>query len=209
AEVLIKHPEQPLKTKADYRNLIIQALFNQMLAERYSELTRQSNPPFVQASASIGTFIGGTSIFDLGIDANPGELERGFKAAWREAEKLKRFGFTQTELGRAKQSYLNDVESALKEKNKTQSEVYVKEYLSYFLKGIAAPGIETEYRLTKNDLPGITLADLNNLAKSYITDKDRDVLVLAPNKDKTILPDKVTVNKWITAVDQENLQPYK
>lgn len=43
AEVIIKHSLPPLKTAADYRNAIIQGLFNQMLGERYAELSRQAD----------------------------------------------------------------------------------------------------------------------------------------------------------------------
>jgi len=209
AEVLIKHPLQPLKTTADYRKITIQGLFNQMVAQRFAELSRQSSPLFVEGSASIDTFLGGTSIFEVSVDAKPGELEKGFKAVWRETERLKRFGFTATELERAKQSYLNSMESALKEKDKTLSESYVKEFQAYFLKGIAAPGIETEYKLTKNNLPGITLADMNDLAKTYITGTNRDVIVLAPDKEKASLPNEATVNSWMNSVSEENLQPYQ
>lgn len=209
AEVLIKHPAQLLKTAADYRENIIHVLFNQMLAARFAELSRQSDPPFVEASANIGSFFGGTSIFDANLNARPGGLEKGFKAVWSEMERLKRFGFTSTELERTKQSYQNAMETALKEKNKTSSESFVKEYQNYFLKGIAAPGIETEYKLTNEYLSGITIADVNNVAVSYISSHNRDVLILGPEKEKALLPNEVTIDNWMKAVEQEKLQPYQ
>ena len=208
AEVLITHPLQQLRTTGDYRNAILQALFNHLLGARLKELSRQAAPPYVDASAEISTFMGGTSSFEASVDARPGELERGFKALWQEIARLKRYGFIQTELDRAKTAYLHDVESALKEKDKTQSESYVKEYEAYFLKGIAAPGIETEYELTKSDLPGITLDDLNKLASNYITNTNRDVLILAPDKDKKSLPDEKTVNSWIKSISETAITPY-
>ena len=206
---MIKHPAQELKTTDDYRKTIVQGLFNQMLTARFSELSRQASPPFIEGSANIGTFMGGTSVFDASVNAKPGELENGFKAIWRETERLKRFGFTETELERTKIAYLNSVESALKERNKTPSESYVKEYQVNFLKGIAAPGMEKEYQLTKNNLPGITLADLNTLVRNYITATDRDILILAPEKDKASLPNEATINSWMADVEKENLQPYR
>lgn len=97
------------------------------------------------------------------------------------------------------------MESAVKEKNKTNSGSYVKEYHAYFLTGEAPPGIEKEYQLTKGDMPGITLADVNSLAKTYIADTKRDILILAPEKDKSSLPDEATVNGWLKAVEAERL----
>ena len=209
AEVIIKHPLPPLRTAADYRNAIVQGLFNQMLGERYAELSRQADPPFINGSAGISGFMGGLDSYDASVVAKPGELEKGFKAVWRETERVKRFGFTATELERAKTAYLNNVEESLKEKNKTNSQSFVQEYQEYFLNDIAAPGISAEYDLTKNDLSGITLSEVNDLAAAYIKPVNRDILIQAPEKDKNSLPDEATVNSWLKAVEGENMQPYQ
>ncbi|SDT35369.1 zinc protease [Mucilaginibacter mallensis] len=209
AEILIKHKAPEQRTAEDYRSALVQGLFDRMLSERYAELLRQADPPFIAGSAGISGFMGGLDLYDASVQTKPGELEKGLKAVWRETERLKRFGFTATELERAKTADLNAVESELKEKDKTNSGSYVKEYQAYFLRGEAAPGIEKEYQLTKNDLPEITLADVNSLAKTYITATNRDILILAPEKDKSSLPDEVTVNRWLKAIETEDLTPYK
>jgi zinc protease len=209
AEVMVKHVGLSLRTASDYRVNIIRELFNQMLDNRYKELSQQANPPFAQGSAAINDFIGGIDTYDLSVVAKPHELESGFKAAWRETEQLKRFGFTTTELERAKAAYLSQLESALKEQRKTNSISYVKEYQQYFLKGTASPGIGTEYALAKTDLPGITLDEVNSLAKVQITDKNRDILVLAPESEKAALPDEQTFLTWIKGVEQENILPFQ
>ena len=209
AEVLIKHPALSVRTAADYRNSLIQDLFNQMLEERYGELVRQADPPFVQAGAGINGFVGGLDVYDASVTAKPGALERGFKALWRETVRAKRFGFTTTELERAKASLLSGITTALKEKDKTPSVNYVKEYQQVFLRGEAAPGIEAEYALTTKDLPGITLQEVNALLGADLKTTDRDILILAPEKDRSSLPDSATVAGWISAVESEDLQAYK
>jgi zinc protease len=209
AEVIIKHPQPALKTAVDYRYNIVRELFNQMLTERYAELSRKADVPFVQGGAEISGFLGGLDSYDANVVARPGELELGFKAVWRETERIKRFGFTATELERAKSAYLNSMETAMQEKNKTSSQSFVKEYQAYFLKGIVAPGIVLEYGLAKHDLPGITLNEVNNLTKTYITNINRDILIMAPEKDKSSLPDEATVNHWMKAVESEDLKPYQ
>lgn len=209
AEIIIKHPMLPLKTAVDYRKAIIQNLFNQMLAERYAELSRNVDPPFVGGGAGITGFMGGLDSYVASVNAKPGELEKGIKAVWRETERVKRFGFTATELERAKTAYLNGLDEQLQEKDKTSSESFVKEYQAYFLKDIAAPGIVAEAKLTRGDLPGITLSEVNNLAAEYITTTNRVVLIQAPDKDKNTLPNELIVNNWLRSVETENLSPYK
>jgi len=209
AKIMIKHKAPEIKTEADYRTALVQGIFDRMLSSRYTELLRQADPPFINGSAGISAFMGGLDAYNVSVQAKPGELEKGLKAVWRETERLKRFGFTSTELERAKTAYMNNMESAVKEKGKTNSANYVKEYQINFLTGEAAPGIDKEYQLTKNDLPDISLMDVNALAASYITDANRDILILAPEKDKGSLPDEATVNNWLKAGAAEILTPYK
>jgi len=208
AEVIIKHKAIPLKTAAQYRAHIITDLFNQLLAARYNELSRKGDVPFADGGAGFSGFMGGLDIYDASVAAKAGQLEQGFKAVWRETERVKRFGFTPTELERAKAEYLSEVKTRLDEKDKINSDEFVRVYQQYFLKGTAAPGIAAAYATTEADLRGITQENVNELTKT-ITATNRDILIEAPEKDKNSLPDEATVNRWIAAVQAENLQPYQ
>ena len=210
AQVYIKHPETVLKTKTDYRNSIIRSLYNQMLGARFGELMKQANPPFLQGGSNISGFLAGLDVASAYVVSKPGqgELEKGFKAVFAETERVKKFGFTQTELDRAKQSYLTSMEAAFKEKDKTNSQSYVQEYVRLFLEGEASPGITYEFELAKDKVPGISLDEVNALAKKYITDTNRDVLIMAPEKEAASLPDETLVTSWIQEVQNSNLTAY-
>ena len=207
-QVIIKHPESIIRSDADYRTSTMRSLFNRMMQARFSELTKQANPPFLQAGASVSGFLAGLDAFNLFLVAKPGELEKGFKAAFTEAERIKKFGFTESELARAKQSYLIQMESALKEKDKTSSDAFVNEYLRHFLKAEAAPGIDYEYKLASSQVPGISLGEVNALAKQLIADTNRDIIVMGPEKDKDKLPAEATVNAWVESVAKSDIQAY-
>jgi len=209
AEIIIKHPALPLKTAADYRKAIIRELYNQMLGERYAELSRKSDVPFIQGGAGISGFMGGLDVYSVSVVAKPGQLEQSLEAVWRMSEQTRRFGFTGTELERAKKTYLSGMEAAVQERNKTNSENFVREYQALFLKGEASPGISAEYELVKNDLPGISLTEVNALSAEYITNTNRDIFIKAPEKDKRILPDEQTVNAWLRNVENGKLEAYQ
>ncbi|MCJ8208828.1 insulinase family protein [Mucilaginibacter sp. RS28] len=209
AEILFKQPQLPLHTIKQYRESVARALFNQMLGERFSELQRQPNPPFLRASAGIGPFMANLDVLNLSITARPGNLQEGVKAAWREAERVKRFGFNGTELERAKKGYLTQFEAAFKEKDKTNSESYVKEYLQYFLYGTASPGISYEYELVKKDIANITINDINTLGQLFSITTNRDIIITAPEKEKANLPDEATFVGWMKAAATENIFPFK
>lgn len=208
AQILIKHPESVLKTTADYRNSMIRSLFNRMLQARYSELLKQADPPFLQGSGGISGFMAGLDVYNASVVAKPGELENGFKAVLTETERVKKFGFTPTELDRAKETYLLSFETSFKEKDKTSSEDYVEEYVRLFLDDEASPGIEWEYNFVKNNMGGISLSEVNALAKKYITDTNRDVIIMGPEKEKESLPDEKTVDGWISSVTNAPISAY-
>jgi zinc protease len=208
-QVLIKREGKPIKTGQDYKEHIIENLFNIMLSGRYGELSEQKDHPFIAGGAGIGPFIGGLRTFSVRVVAKPGELESGFKAIWQETERLKRFGFTATELDRAKKQFLKNRETAAKQISTATSQPYVNEYLDHFLTGNAIPGTAKEYEISKEAMAGITLADVNGLINHYQTDTNRDIIVIAPEEDKANLPGDATLTAWIKQVQEEKMEPYK
>ncbi|MDN3548837.1 M16 family metallopeptidase [Mucilaginibacter aquaedulcis] len=208
-EVIFKQPELPMHTASQYRESLVRELFNNMFSERLTELQRRGDVAFVKSSAGIGHFIGGIDSYTITVSPKPGDLQTGFKAIWREHERLKRFGFTERELERAKRSFMNQMESALKEKNKTSSESYVKEYLQYFLNGTSSPGIDAEHELARKYLPEVSSGDLNKLIRAQAKIADRDILITAPENEKSRLPKKETVDAWIHQVEKDQISPYE
>ncbi|HVV53763.1 MAG TPA: insulinase family protein [Mucilaginibacter sp.] len=207
AEIIVRHPGTTVKTKADYLQSMRNDLFNQMLNERLSELLQQANPPFLYASTSYGNFIGNQDAFTTVAVAKPGQLEKAVKAAVAETERARKFGFTQTELDRAKKDALTQMENAYNERDKTRSVNFVQEYQDNFLRGNAIPGITWEYNFYKDNIGSITLSQINALAGKYISDQNRAVIVEAPDKEKPNLPTDKTLLDWIATAGQ-GVKPY-
>ena len=207
-QVLIKHPESKLITATDYRQSILRSLYNNVMGARIGELSKQANPPFIQAGSSISGFLGNLDVAMALVVGKPGQLENGFKAVWTEVERAKKFGFTQTELDRAKEALLQNMESAYKERDKTKSDSYVREYLNLFLNQEASPGIAYEYQFHKNNLGGITLDEVNGVVKKYLVDVNRDIVILGPDKEVANLPTEVIVNGWVSDVQKSEITAY-
>lgn len=207
AEIIVKHPETIVKNADDFEQSIRVQLFNQMLNERLGELLQKPNPPFLYGKSGYGGFVGRQDAFTTVAVAKPGELELAVKATVAETERVRQFGFTLTELERAKQNILLGIDNAYKERDKTQSAAFANEYQQNFLTGAAIPGISFEYNFFVNNIGKITLAELNAMAGKFVSDQNRVVIVEAPDKDKDKLPNEKTILDWITAAGQ-NLKPY-
>jgi zinc protease len=209
-EVMMKHYAPEVKTEQDYLAQIKRGLFNQLInTRRYAETSRESNAAYTGMGAGINGFIGNVDMFSFNVSAKEGRLQQSFEQTWLILERIKRYGFSQDELDRAKQNQLRNLETSVKEKTKTSSVSYVNEYKSLFLKGEASPGIEWEYQFTKNNIANISLADINALMNEYLASKDVDILVIAPEKDKSTLPDSATVYGWINILSKADVTPFK
>ncbi|MDN3551470.1 M16 family metallopeptidase [Mucilaginibacter aquaedulcis] len=202
AQIIVKHPGTTTKNTADYMQQIREQLFNQMLNARLGELMQKATPPFLYGRSSYGGFFGEQDAFTSITVARPGELEGAVKALVAETERARKFGFTLTELERAKQDALVQIGNAYREKDKTRSANFVQEYQQHFLTGEAIPGIDYEYNFYVNNIGKITLAEMNALAGKFISDQNRVVIVEAPDKEKDKLPNDKTILQWISTAGQ-------
>lgn len=207
-QILHKFRSPELKTEADYRNNVVKNLFNSMLGARINELSQKSDLPFVQASAGSGNYLADLDVFTINVSPKPANIEAGFKMIYTEIERIKKYGFTENELDRAKVAYSSGITSMLNERNKTNSSSYIEEYVNYFLKGEASPGIQAEYEMTMADLKSITLKDITSLLLSYTKPIDREILITAPEQNKNSLPDEQKIAEWMQQVTAGPLSPY-
>jgi zinc protease len=207
-QIIVRHQGKSTRTKEDLLQSISRSLFNRMLGGRVAELRHQENTPLLIASIGYGNFLSDIDAFTIAITAKPGQLEQATKKVISVNEQVSKFGFTTTELERAKKSLFNTIEKQWKERDKNNSSNYIKEYLNHFIKGEAIPGIDYEYQFIKNNLDKINLALVNNLAAKFNQIDNRIVIVEAPEKDKNILPDQQTLLSWINNAEKD-LKPYK
>ena len=187
---------------------MIRSLFNQIVGFRMAEISQQADPPYVNGSIGIGSLMSNLNAANVFVSVKPGETERGFKAVWTEIERVKRYGFAQTELDRAKKNFIQSVESTRKELSKIESDSYVQKYLQHFLLGTVAMGIDDECDFYKKNIEGITLAEVSSLSKDWFVDTNRDILVMGMDKDAEILPNEATITQWIDQVRSSNIAAY-
>ncbi|WPU98519.1 insulinase family protein [Mucilaginibacter sp. cycad4] len=207
AQIIVKHSGTVTKTTGDYMQQVRVQLFNQMLNSRINELLQKPNPPFLYGRTSYGNFIGDQDAYTSLVVAKPGELEKAVKAVVAESERARKFGFTLTELERAKQDALVGIGNAYRERDKTPSANFVREYQANFLTGEAIPGISYEYNFYIGNIYKVSLADMNAMAGKFISDQNRVVVVQAPDKEKANLPDEKTLLNWI-ATGGQNVTAY-
>ena len=208
-ELIFKVPRHDTRTTADYRRHMMQSLALSMLNQRFEEMTQKPNAPFLGAAASVqGLFSRTTNAFILGAGVKDGATEQGAEALLTEAKRLDQYGFLPTELQRAKDDMLRGFERAYTEREKTESGALVGEYVANFLTGAAIPGVAYEYQLVQQQLPTIAIGEINAMAQSWITDKNRIIIVEAPAKPGVTVPTRAQLLATFGRAAKANVTAY-
>ncbi len=205
-----KDSYKPDVTVEQYNQSIIESLASTMLNNRLRELVNSNNPPFTFGSVYHGgTYARTKEAFQGFAMTKDGEQINALKVLLEETERAKRFGFTQGELDRAKSQLLSNLERSYNNRDKTESDRLVDEYVRNFLEQEPIPGIAWEYEDTKKFLPKITLSQTNEVIKNMVKDDSRVIVITGPKKDNITMPTEAMVLKTFDNVKMADLKPYQ
>jgi zinc protease len=202
-------PAKKVKTWADYRESTKRELVNSLINERLQELTQKENPPFVYGYTGVDQFIRGYDAFISFAVLGDNTTQEAINALLAETERARKFGFLATELERTKANLLNEAERAFHEKGKSESRTLVSNYINNYLQGEPIPGVENRYKFLKQILPGITLKEINDVAKKMQAPTNAFALVTAPSSTKDKLPSNNDLEKQIIAAAKQQVKPYE
>ncbi len=207
-ELEYKHDVLPTEMKLSMNGYffgVANTLISKMIGYRFQEITQQADAPFVQAYAYYGNLVKSKDAFQLLALPKEGKELEGLNAILLEGEKIKRFGFTDSELERAKTDFLKGMEKAYNERDNQKNNPLVREYVRNFLVQEPIPGIEWEFNTTKAVVPQLKLEMVNQLAKSYVTDSNLIVSIMAPDKEAVKIPSKDEIIAAVANVKKAEL----
>jgi len=200
----------PSSSISDYREDLIEQMYTSMLNQRLQELTQKENPPFIFAYSNFQSFARGYHAFNVFGGTGTGDVTKGLNAVAEEIERVKRFGYTAAELERAKKNTLTNYEKTYNNRDKTESENYVQEYINHFLAQEPSPGIEKEFEYVKSLLPGVTIEEVNGLTKKFKDEKNKFVFVMGPEpKPNEKLPEEKDLLAIVDAKEKADIKPYE
>lgn len=207
-QVYYKHDPDENRNMEYLREGYKQDLFNTMLNTRLQELVLSENPPFVYGYSFYTGIVRTKDAFVSLAVGNNSELDKALHALLLENKRVLMYGFTPSELERAKTDLLRSLEKQFTEKDKMENDSYVWQYFSNFLQQEPAPGIDFEFDFAGQVVPQITLEEINAQAKKWITDENRVIAIMAPDKEDIIVPDESQIRSIIAAVDAEAVTVY-
>lgn len=202
-------PARVRRSVAAYREGLVEALYSGMLIDRLNELTQTPDAPFMGVSSFSGSLVRPLDASLLSADVGEAGVERGLAALLAETRRAAMHGFTAAELEREKADQLRAWEQIHAEREKTTSSQFAGQFVGHFLYGGALLEVESEYRLVRELMPGITLDEVHDRAREWQRTRDRTVLISAPRKDGVAVPGERALAAVVDSVTRLALAPYR
>ena len=214
-DIYFKHDATPDSIKGTMAYLVqdyLMSTITMMLNERLSELAQSANPPYVNAGSYYGNFFLSKTkeAFNISGTAKDNGLKETLTALLTEVERMRRYGFTESEYARARANILQRIESSYNERANTKNDSYVNECIQHFLDAEPMPGIEYEYTVFNQIAPNIPVALVNQIVQSeLIPDNNEVVIISAPDKEGEVIPTKEEVLAQLNGMKQLDVKPYE
>ena len=183
-------PPRRVRATSEFRRALVNNFYDRMVSARLSEISQRPDAPFAYGGAGRGSFTRTRDLHQLYAAVKGSDFVKAADALLAESERVRRFGFTATELDRARTNYLRGLEQRYAERDKTNSSAFAGQYVSSALNQTPILNIADEQALALRLAPTITLEELNTLARASFPKSDRVVIVAAPDKPEIKLPSK-------------------
>lgn len=199
-------PEMLNSTGVGLTTRLLKAIISMVLDERLSDIAAKPDAPFIYAYTGIGKLCESMDVVLGQTSCKDGEATKALEAFLTETEKMKRFGFTDAEIERAKNNILSSYESAAKKADTRKNSEFIDPMIENFFDNESFLAPDTAYQLVQMLMPQLQPAIINQVAQSLITDENMVVVMQAPEKEGLTNPSEDELRSVIYKVRQSEIE---
>ena len=189
---------------------IIDSFISTIVNERLSDMAQKPGAPFIGAGYYGGNVTNSMDIIEIYAQPREGEALRAFEAIYAEFEKVRRFGFTQSEFERAQTNILRRNQQSYDRRNDRRNGEFVGRYTSNFRRGTPIYSAEQEWEIDSMLITSIDLNTVNAVAQmERFIPTNHVVLMSQPEKEGLAVPTVEEVEALMAAVNAAELKPYE
>ena len=193
-------PKEIMNTDIAFMMDIVKAYIRLIMRERFTDITSKPDAPFLGASFYISNLCNSCDATMGTVSFKEGDALNAFAAFMTELEKMKRFGFTDGEVQRAKDNIISSYERAVEAAPTRKNAEFVYPLLYNFYKNEPYMEPATELQLAQMLCNNINVAVLNQIAAQIITDNNLVVLYNGPEKEGLANPTEQEISAVLAAV---------
>ena len=206
-------PKELMNTDVAFMMDIIKTYVRMIMHERFTDITSQPDAPFLGGSFYISSLCNSCDATTGSVSFKEGDAINAFTAFMTELEKMKRFGFTDGEVQRAKDNIISNYERRVEAAPTRKNAEFVYPLLYNFYDNEPYMEPEMELQLAQMVCSQLNAALLSQVAAQLLTDDNMVILYNGPEKAGLVNPTEDEIkavlaavkNAEITANVEENL----
>lgn len=214
-QLMFKHdpiPGEYKNTPAYMAMKYVTGLATSCMNSRLNELSQKPECPFIGAGCFDGNYIMSKTMDALGVGIipKPGQDAAAVQAVMQEVERAARFGFTGTEVIRAREEFISGLEKIYDNRDKQKHDFYVQQYVRHFLENDPIPDLETEFNIYKMMAAQLPAEAVSQTFKEITASTDSNFVLLAmyPEKEGVTIPSADEMKKAVAAAKAAQLEAY-
>ena len=180
------------------------AMANMRLAE-----IAGSGAPFKSAQLHSLPLTFNDETISLQVSMGNGNVLTDFKAACEELERIRRFGFSESEFETFKISLLRSAKYVYQTGNKRENSSFAWEYIANYTKNQPILSAQHQWALTQLLVQQMKLEDVNQLLSTLLTKSNNVLIVMVPDKKGIDVPAETELGTVMADVRNTDLAPYQ
>ena len=200
-------PEQLNATLIGQMTEYLKAIISNIMYERFTDITSKPDSPYLSASFGFGDMIYEDIEAEMAdVALKEDNILGGFKAFYTELERMKRFGFSDDEVNRAKTNILNSCENAVKKAPTRKNPEFVRPILSNFFDNEPFMEPEAELQVVQQIFAGINAQVLSMLTPQLLAD-NLVIIYSGPEKAGIATPSEKDILDAMAEVKASEIKP--
>ncbi len=197
-------------THEAYRELEVHNMATYLMNERLAVRGQDADVAYQFAGIGLSPLGHERAAQSLQVLAKEGREVDALRDALIEVERMKRYGFSEIEVERARKEMFAAIDAWIEEKETTDSAEHIEELLRVYLTGEPMPGIEYEDAMVQAYVPDISADEINaHVRDEWLTGKSRSVMAIMPDKPGLAVPTDAQLLAVIDEVGAMQIEPPK
>jgi zinc protease len=208
-ELLWKSEARPEEVNSTAQGMLLDLItdmVSQIMTERFNEIVSKPGAPFFAADLGVGNICESCEVVVGDIAVKDGEAITGLRAFLTEVEKMKRFGFTEDEVSRAKTEIESRYETRANRADTRKNAEFVPDLISNFFDNYSYMEPATEYQVAQMLLSQLNADVLNMVVAQMITPENLVVLYKGPEKEGLVHPTEAEILSVVKEVENAEIE---
>ena len=193
--------------EADYQNLLLDSMAFDMIATRLGNDALRGESPFDDARVDSSGFVRSLDAPGITVSADGDALEASVQAVFDEYERVRRYGFSQSEVDRVVESYRSSAQSAFDGRESRQDADFADEYVRHTLTDEPIPTADAQFEFTQAVLDRTVPETIAYRFVQRLAEAAPHILVVVPDSEAGDVPDVATFEAQATALSDRDLSP--